>query len=82
MFLFQLTSEEVTRAFAERCRQINSILNAIVDERFDDAIQDAKKVDEFLATTDMSESELAASKPFLGVPFTSKESTEAEGNSF
>ncbi|CAB0012854.1 unnamed protein product [Nesidiocoris tenuis] len=78
----QLTSEEVTRAFAERCRQINSILNAIVDERFDDAIQDAKKVDEFLATTDMSESELAASKPFLGVPFTSKESTEAEGMSF
>lgn len=78
----QLTSEEVVTAFVERCKIINPILNAIVDERYNDAIQDARNVDKFLATTEMSESELACTKPFLGIPFTSKESTKAKDMSF
>lgn len=63
----------------DRIKELNPTLNALVDERFNAAIEEAKEVDEFLKTTDLSEDELAAQKPFLGVPFTSKESTAAKG---
>uniref|UniRef100_A0A0A9XIE0 Fatty-acid amide hydrolase 2 n=2 Tax=Lygus hesperus TaxID=30085 RepID=A0A0A9XIE0_LYGHE len=78
----QLTSEEVVGAFIERCKLINPNLNAIVDGCYEEAMEEARKADRFLATTSMTETELSTAKPFLGVPFTSKESTAAKGMSF
>lgn len=75
----ELTSEQVVRAFINRTRLVHAYLNAIIDERFDDAIEDAKAIDEFLKTTTLSEEELATQKPFLGLPFTAKDSIQVAG---
>lgn len=75
----EYSSEQVVRAFINRARVVNVLLNAIIDERFDDAIQDAKAIDEFLKTTELSEKELAEQKPLLGLPFTTKDSIQVTG---
>lgn len=76
----ELKSEIVVRAFVNRIKAVNGILNAVVDERFEEAIKEARRVDEDIADGKVD----FASKPFLGVPFTAKESTACEGlsNSF
>ena len=53
-------------------------MNAIVEERYNDAIKEAKAVDEML-TVIKDTGELKKSQPFLGIPFTTKESNEAKG---
>ncbi|XP_014294804.1 fatty-acid amide hydrolase 2 [Halyomorpha halys] len=78
----KVSSEEVVSAHVNRIKEINKLLNAVVDERFNDAIEDAKVVDKFLAETDLTPEEINIKKPFLGVPFTSKESTKAKGMFF
>lgn len=58
---------------------MNPILNAIVDSRFDAAIQEARKVDEFLLWSRKTEEEMAREMPLLGVPMTVKESIAVQG---
>ncbi|KAK9296617.1 hypothetical protein QLX08_009449 [Tetragonisca angustula] len=77
----QISSEEVVRAYVERCIAVNPELNAIVDQRYDTAIEEARKVDEFFASTPTTEEELAREKPLLGVPITVKESFAVKGMS-
>lgn len=78
----EVTAEEVVSAFVERIKQVNPIINSIVDERFDLAIKEAQEVDEFLKTTTDSAEKLEKEKPFLGIPFTTKETTCCKGLSF
>ncbi|CAH1407241.1 unnamed protein product [Nezara viridula] len=78
----KLSCEEVVCAHIDRIKEVNKFLNAVVDDRFSDAIEEAKKVDQYLAETDLTPEEIRTKKPFLGVPFTSKESTKAKGMSF
>ena len=68
------------RAYVERCIAVNPELNAIVDQRYDTAIEEARKVDEFFASTSTTEEELAREKPLLGVPITVKESFAVKGS--
>lgn len=68
------------RAYVERCVAVNPVLNAIVDQRYDTAIEEARKVDKFLASTSTTEEELAREKPLLGVPITVKESFAVKGS--
>ncbi|XP_029052215.1 fatty-acid amide hydrolase 2-A-like isoform X1 [Osmia bicornis bicornis] len=78
----KISSEEVVRAYVKRCKDVNPILNAIVVSRFDAAIQEARKVDEFLLSSRKSEEELAREMPLLGVPMTVKESIAVQGMSY
>lgn len=66
----------------ERIEETNADINSVVCTRFIEALEEAKKVDELLASTTLSAAELRKQKPFLGVPFTSKESTHAAGTSY
>lgn len=79
-FIVKVSCEEVVSAHIDRIKEVNKLLNAVVDERFNDAIEEAKQVDQYLAETDLTTEEIRTKKPFLGVPFTSKESTKAIGN--
>ncbi|XP_012268301.2 fatty-acid amide hydrolase 2-like [Athalia rosae] len=74
----QVSAEEVVQVFVERCKEVNGMLNMIVEECYDQAIQEAKKVDKFLKDHEDPAS-LEKSKPFLGVPFTTKDSNRAKG---
>lgn len=78
----KLTSVAVVKAFIERIREVNSILNAVVDDRFEKAIHDAEEVDKLLDSGAVSEEEARTKQPFLGVPFTTKESTSCKDMSF
>ncbi|KAL3272640.1 hypothetical protein HHI36_014105 [Cryptolaemus montrouzieri] len=73
--------EEVVKTFVQRIREVNSTLNAVVHDRFQEAIEEAKKIDKEIEIGDITDLDFKE-KPFLGVPFTSKESTAAEGMSY
>ncbi|KAG7189062.1 hypothetical protein KM043_008643 [Ampulex compressa] len=75
----KVTSETVVKAFVERCKEVNGLLNAVVEERYDDAIAEAKFVDVLIAKCMDIEDLKLKDKPFLGVPFTTKESNEVKG---
>ncbi|KAF8778273.1 Fatty-acid amide hydrolase 2-A like protein [Argiope bruennichi] len=69
----ELSCEEVMKTYVERAKIVHPYINAATDERYEDALKDAKKVDEFLASGAKSELEIARDTPLLGVPFTCKE---------
>lgn len=71
-----IRSEDVVRAYIERIKIINPLINAVVDERFGDAIADAQVIDRQLRSISLdneSRAELLL-KPLLGIPFTCKDS--------
>lgn len=80
---FQITSEELVTAYIDRVKEVNPLLNALVDERYRAAVEDARAVDRSLAEARRSGklAELVAGKPLLGVPFTVKESCSLAGES-
>lgn len=64
-------------AYIARIREVNPILNAVVEDRFEDAIQDAIKADQMVDV--MPPVHLVKEYPILGVPFTVKESCSLKG---
>lgn len=73
----EITSEQVVKLFIERIREVNSVINAVVDERFEEALQDARRADKMVQG--MSLYYLQKNYPLLGVPFTVKESIGLKG---
>ncbi len=71
------------QAYVDRCRAINPLLNAIVDENYERALEEARAVDERVARELRGEKrpeELSVAEyPFLGVPFTTKNSIAVAG---
>lgn len=65
--------------FIKRIKQINPSLNCVIDERFKDALQEAVKVDQLIASSEYNIDELRESKPFLGVPMSTKDSVGVKG---
>ncbi|KZC11579.1 Fatty-acid amide hydrolase 2, partial [Dufourea novaeangliae] len=74
----QLSSVEVVTAFIERANEVNEIIHAVVEDRYSDALEEAKEVDKFLQNVEDIDA-IKKEKPFLGVPFTTKDSNEAKG---
>ncbi|XP_055692914.1 fatty-acid amide hydrolase 2-B [Lutzomyia longipalpis] len=74
----ELTSYQVCKAYIDRMKEVNPQLNAIADGPFESALEEAKKIDERLEKHEVSAREFAE-KPFLGVPFTTKDSTAVKG---
>jgi fatty acid amide hydrolase 2 len=75
-----VSSEQVCTAYIRRIKEVNPFLNAIVEERFESALQDARNIDSYLRESLESEEELEKTRPLLGVPLTVKESCSLEGN--
>jgi fatty acid amide hydrolase 2 len=70
----ELSAGEVVEAHIERHRRVAPRINALVAERFDAARREAVAADELVA-----DSPAAELPPFLGVPFTVKESIALRG---
>ncbi|XP_037911860.1 fatty-acid amide hydrolase 2-A isoform X3 [Hermetia illucens] len=77
----QIKSEEVIRAYIERCKEVNPLLNAIVQDRFEKALREAIAIDEAIAKGEHSIEEMREKTPLLGLPVTVKESIAVEGMS-
>lgn len=75
----KITSELVVKTFIERCREVNGELNAVVEERFTAAMEEAKNVDRLIQSNQKTVDELEAETPLLGVPITVKEACKVEG---
>ena len=83
MFLYiliwlQITSEEVVTAYITRCQEVNPIINAIVQDRFEEALKEAREIDNLLKN-EVNTEEFEHSAPLLGVPITVKESIAVKG---
>ncbi|XP_019875985.1 fatty-acid amide hydrolase 2-A-like isoform X2 [Aethina tumida] len=78
----KIKSVDLCKAYIERIKEVESIINAVVEERFEEALEDARKVDNYIANcSDATILELEKIKPLFGVPFTVKESCSLKGMS-
>ncbi|XP_043272175.1 fatty-acid amide hydrolase 2-B isoform X2 [Venturia canescens] len=77
----EITSEQVVSSYIERCREVNPVINAIVEDRFEAALREARQVDSFVKSGGKSEEALARDTPLLGIPVTVKESIAVTGMS-
>lgn len=66
----QLSSEEVVREYVKRLQIVGPLLNVVIEERYAEAIEDAKRADQIVADT--SPIYMITNYPLLGVPFTVK----------
>ncbi|KAK4874128.1 hypothetical protein RN001_013488 [Aquatica leii] len=73
-----VSCEQVVQAFINRIEEINGVVNAIVGCRFDAAIQEAKSIDANIKNGLITDKTFEA-KPFLGIPYTTKESSSCKG---
>ncbi|KAG7209534.1 hypothetical protein KM043_015615 [Ampulex compressa] len=70
----QLTSEDVVQSYIDRIKEIQPVLNCVVEECFEEALNQARKCDAMLKSPNApSVQTLAKEKPFFGVPFTTKD---------
>lgn len=56
------------------CREVNSLINAVVDERYEAALEEARRCDRILSTLSQPAlNQISIDQPLLGVPFSTKE---------
>ncbi|CAM4600845.1 unnamed protein product [Lepidochelys olivacea] len=70
---------DVVQAYIKRIEEINPLVNAVVKDRFDAALEEAYHVDKLLSEGHGDEDALQEKFPFLGVPFTVKEAFALHG---
>ena len=76
----ELTSEALVTLCIERIKEVQPVLNAVVDERFQCALEDARTADRIVACLcDQALDGLAVDAPLLGVPFSTKEGVRVKG---
>lgn len=78
----KISSREVIEVYIKRINEVNKFINAVVENRFEKALNEAKNVDDYLSTTKDTLEKIEQEKPLLGVPVTVKESCKLSGMSF
>jgi len=69
----------VVQAYVTRIKEVNPFLNAVVDERFLAALNEAKNYDEQLKEGKFDVETLEKEMPLYGVPITIKEACAVKG---
>ncbi|XP_041340591.1 fatty-acid amide hydrolase 2 isoform X4 [Pyrgilauda ruficollis] len=69
---------EVVEAYVERIKEVNPLINAVVKDRFEEALQEARQVDKLLSEGPADDC-LEEKFPLLGVPITVKEAFSLYG---
>ncbi|XP_003737250.1 fatty-acid amide hydrolase 2-B [Galendromus occidentalis] len=75
----QITSEALLSAIVERIREVEPYINAVVDQRFEDALKEARRVDQIIGSPGANLQQLFKEKPLLGLPFTVKNCVAVTG---
>lgn len=75
----EITSTELVQTFIDRIKEINVLLNCVVETCFTEALTEAKNVDRILASDLIPEAYSEKNAPLLGVPFSCKESIWCKG---
>ena len=77
-----IKAEEIIQAFIARIHEVNPLLNAVVNERFEEALEEARYIDTVLDSPDSNTTGVKSvllCKPLLGVPLSVKESIACKG---
>ncbi|XP_069842202.1 fatty-acid amide hydrolase 2 isoform X2 [Dendropsophus ebraccatus] len=69
----------VVQSFISRIREVNPTINALVYDRFDEALNEAKAVDDLVSSRAHDEATLKENYPLLGVPLSVKEAFALQG---
>lgn len=77
----QLKSVDLIRAIIQRTREVNPHINALVAERFEEALAEAEVIDQNIQSALSGNDTLKhiLDKPLLGIPFTVKDSIAVKG---
>ncbi|KAM3590122.1 uncharacterized protein V6R79_004053 [Siganus canaliculatus] len=78
----EVSSVEVVQAYIDRIQEVNPLLNAVVKDRFDAALQEAALADKLIEEETGGEEVLEDRLPLLGVPLSVKESFALQGMPF
>ncbi|XP_071875618.1 fatty-acid amide hydrolase 2-B isoform X1 [Bombus fervidus] len=80
----ELSSQIVVEAYIERIKEVNPFINAVIEDRFEAALEESKICDAKLKSDDlaMTAEQLERYKPLYGVPISIKESCAVKGMSF
>lgn len=70
---FQVRCELVVKAYISRIKAVNPVINAVVEDRFSLAVEEAAHVDKLINSSSITKLELEQKYPLLGVPLTVKE---------
>lgn len=70
---------EVLEICIRRIKDVNSALNCFVEDRFELAHKEAREADELIRSGAKTAEALENEKPFLGVPFTTKDCIAVKG---
>ncbi|KAK7910322.1 hypothetical protein WMY93_015006 [Mugilogobius chulae] len=74
----EVSSVEVVQTYIDRIQEVNPLINAVVQDRFSAALQEAAQVDKLIKETG-GEDVLEDRLPLLGVPLSVKESFALQG---
>lgn len=77
----KLSSYEIVKAYINRIQEVNPLLNAVIDGPFMEALDEAQEIDRRIQKGEVTEEEFNR-RPFLGVPFTTKDSTAVKGKRY
>lgn len=77
-FHVQLKSEDLVRAYITRINEVNPLINALIGQRFESAIEEAKEWDQMIANKVVDFEAL----PLIGIPITIKECHAVKGMPF
>ncbi|KAF8778775.1 Fatty-acid amide hydrolase 2 like protein [Argiope bruennichi] len=75
----EITSEEVVKAYINRISEVNGLINAVIEGRYEEAMNEARLADQLVRSGTLTEAELAEKYPLLGIPFTAKEAILIKG---
>lgn len=67
------------QAFIDRIEEVNPILNCVVDNCYESALEKAAEVDRLIESGKYTEMELERDQPFLGVPISTKDCLAVKG---
>lgn len=78
----EISSEAVVKAYIERIIAVNPQINAVIENRFNEATKEAKICDKNLDSGVVNIHTLEKEQPLYGVPFSVKEACALKGCSF
>lgn len=75
----KIKSVQLISACIRRIRQVQPLINAVVEERFEEALREAEAADRLVASGGKSVEQLKEEKPLLGLPISVKNSIAVKG---
>uniref|UniRef100_A0A1E1XGT8 Putative amidase n=1 Tax=Amblyomma aureolatum TaxID=187763 RepID=A0A1E1XGT8_9ACAR len=75
----KIKSADVVAAYISRIKEVQPLLNAVIEDVYEEALRKAEEVDRLVASGSRTVQQLEQEQPLLGVPITTKNSVAVKG---